>query len=80
MMGLRSSIPSASGRALGSAETGAKGATYWSCRFDGYLRHAYVRLVEVLDGLRGFLGRLEPDIADPPLGDHLDIGDLAVVG
>ena len=44
------------------------------------LRHADVRLVEVLDGPGGILGRLVANIANAALGDDLDVGDLAVAG
>jgi hypothetical protein len=54
--------------------------TYWSGGFDRYLRHADVRLVEVLDSLGGYLGRLVAYIANSTLGDKLDISDFTVAG
>lgn len=78
--GLRSSIPLASSTDRGGeARRDRLRKTYWSGRFDRDLRHANIRLVEVLDSLGGDFGRLVADIANPSLGDQLDVGDFAVV-
>ena len=54
--------------------------TYGLSCLDGNLRHANIRLVEVLDCLGGHIRGLVADIANATLGDQLDIGDFAAIG
>ena len=56
------------------------GETHRPSRLDGDLRHANVRLVEVLDCLRGIIRCLVSHVTDASLGDQLHIGNLPTVG
>ena len=51
--------------------------TYRFCGLDGDLGHADKGAVEALDGLGGLLRTPVADIANSPVGDELDIGDMA---